>query len=263
MTLRPKARAGATHRRRAGERGQSTLLVAIMLIVFLGITGLVIDVARLYVAQRQLQTAADAAALAAAQDLPNGTTAVTTACTYSASDAPAGSCDGVTVGADGLNKGIALNGVQTTTQLECVGSSSAGVGCVVGAGCPANAQFPPSGQGGCNAIKVSEKATKSLLFMRVLGIDTWDVAASSTAAMAGGTPHPLDVEVLTDSTASMQQKCSSSVAGVPNTSTTPTKLDCANAGVRALLQTMYPCSLSGCGAGSSRTTSRTRSTRSA
>ena len=42
----------------------------------------------------------------------------------------------------------------------------------------------------------------------------------------------------------MESACSSSVAGVPGTGSTPTKLDCAKAGIRALLGTLYPCDLS-------------------
>ncbi len=59
--------------------------------MLLGFVGIVIDVGRLYVTQRHLQTATDAAALAAAQDLPNGTTALATVCTYSAT-AATGNC---------------------------------------------------------------------------------------------------------------------------------------------------------------------------
>jgi len=47
----------------------------------------------------------------------------------------------------------------------------------------------------------------------------------------------------------MQSPCSSSVSGIPSTSTTPTKTDCAKNGVRALLNTLYPCDsgLASCG----------------
>ena len=51
---------------RRGQRGQAIVLVALMLAVLLGFLGLSIDSGRLYVERRQLQTAADSAALAAA-----------------------------------------------------------------------------------------------------------------------------------------------------------------------------------------------------
>src|ERR1700742_2520169 len=78
-----------------GEDGQSLIFVAICLLVMIGFLGLTIDVGRLYITQRHLQTAADAAALAAAQDLPNGTTALQTACAYSATaSSTGGTCTG-------------------------------------------------------------------------------------------------------------------------------------------------------------------------
>ena len=52
------------------ERGQTLILVALGLPVFFALLVLVIDGAQLLVERQRLQTAADAAALAAAQDLP-------------------------------------------------------------------------------------------------------------------------------------------------------------------------------------------------
>jgi Putative Flp pilus-assembly TadE/G-like len=51
------------------------VVVAVSMVVFIGMGALAIDLSSFYQAQRQAQTAADAAALGAAQDLPNGTTA--------------------------------------------------------------------------------------------------------------------------------------------------------------------------------------------
>jgi hypothetical protein len=52
------------------ESGQAIVLVAALLAVLFGVAGLVIDVGSWYQADRKLQTAADAAALAGAQELP-------------------------------------------------------------------------------------------------------------------------------------------------------------------------------------------------
>jgi hypothetical protein len=49
--------------------------------------------------------------------------------------------------------------------------------------------------------------------------------------------HPLHVEVVLDTTGSMSQSCSGTVTGIAS----PTKIDCAKAGVRALLQALWPC----------------------
>ncbi len=61
----------------AGERGQATVLFALMLVGLLGVAGLVIDGSNTQENHRQMQNAADAAALAGAEDLPavNTTTA--------------------------------------------------------------------------------------------------------------------------------------------------------------------------------------------
>jgi hypothetical protein len=55
------------------ESGQAIVLSAVWMIVLLGMAGLVIDVGSWYRAQRNLQSDADAAALAAAQELPDDT----------------------------------------------------------------------------------------------------------------------------------------------------------------------------------------------
>jgi hypothetical protein len=83
------------------------------------------------------------------------------------------------------------------------------------------------------------------LLAGVIGIHTMDVSVKSTASATGGSPTPLDVVVIVDTTASMQSSCSSTVAGVTN----PSKLDCAKAGVGAQIGQLWPCSpsLSSCG----------------
>ncbi len=59
------------------ETGQALILPAIMLTFLLGMTALVLDVGSWYSAQRHAQAVVDAAALAAAQALPNDTTTAT------------------------------------------------------------------------------------------------------------------------------------------------------------------------------------------
>ena len=59
-------------RRARSVRGQILPLIVLMLVALLGIAAFAIDVGYAYYAKRQLQSATDAAALAGAQDLPNG-----------------------------------------------------------------------------------------------------------------------------------------------------------------------------------------------
>ena len=67
-----------SRRRGADESGVVIVLVAVLMVVILGAAALAIDVGSIYKAQRQAQTAADAGALAASQDLPSSTVSATT-----------------------------------------------------------------------------------------------------------------------------------------------------------------------------------------
>jgi len=64
------------------ETGQSTIIIALAIVVLCGVTALVVDTGTAYVQKGQLQTAADAAALAAAHELPNATKAKNEAAVY-------------------------------------------------------------------------------------------------------------------------------------------------------------------------------------
>ena len=63
---------GAKRAKVAGrsESGQAVVLSVVWMVVLLGMAGLVIDVGSWYRSQRNLQSDADAAALAGAQELP-------------------------------------------------------------------------------------------------------------------------------------------------------------------------------------------------
>ncbi|MDD2497956.1 MAG: pilus assembly protein TadG-related protein [Desulfitobacteriaceae bacterium] len=64
------------------EDGQALVLFALLLVVLMGFTALVIDVGKLRLTKTHMQNAADAAALAGAQDLPNESKAKSTAKNY-------------------------------------------------------------------------------------------------------------------------------------------------------------------------------------
>jgi len=67
--------------KRRGERGQALIIFVLALAVLLGFTALVIDVGLAFQERRNAQNGADAAALAAAQDLRDGAGPVTAAAT--------------------------------------------------------------------------------------------------------------------------------------------------------------------------------------
>jgi hypothetical protein len=68
--------------RARGERGSTVVFFVVFLAALVGMLAFVLDVGAWFRAQRNLQGAADAATLAAAQDLPNTAAATTTATTY-------------------------------------------------------------------------------------------------------------------------------------------------------------------------------------
>jgi Flp pilus assembly protein TadG len=214
--------AGTIRRRTRREEGQVIVIMVLFLVVLCGFAGMTIDVGRIYVAQRQLQEAVDAAALAAAQDLPTTATANSDVTAYSAY-----------AGQKNAHSASMVAATPVAT-YKCLSST--------GLSCPSG-----SGQCSCNAIQVKESATVNTTFLRVLGLTSFTaVGATSTASMHGGSAHPLDVAVVLDTTGSMSSGCSNSVSGIPSGAT---KLDCAKEGVRALLTSLSPCNstLANCG----------------
>jgi Flp pilus assembly protein TadG len=156
------------------ETGQVLPLVVVGLVAMLGMAAFVVDIARIYHAQRTLQATADAAATAGAQDLPNSGTAINTAKAYSASP-----------GAKNVQP--QFTGVSTTASTKCV----------------PNMECNP-----VNTLVVKEEANINTLFARILGINTVHITAKATAQMNGGTPQPFDVMIVIDRSGSMCQPCS-------------------------------------------------------
>jgi Flp pilus assembly protein TadG len=73
------------------QKGQSTVITLVFLVVLLGMAALVLDVGSWYRAKRSTQSTADAAALAGAQSLPDTTTAKTLAQQYASKNGGLGS----------------------------------------------------------------------------------------------------------------------------------------------------------------------------
>jgi Flp pilus assembly protein TadG len=215
--MRPVRR---TNRVVSEERGQVLILFVVVLVVLLGMAAIAIDVGRAYVAQRQLRAAADAAAVAAANDLPVPSAScglLPAAWAYSASAAA-----GCPVG---KNLSATLPNVTTSVQVFCLSA-------LVGTGTAPPCRTSQAGGPSQNAVTVTESTSIPLTLAKVLrGLTpTWTVKATSTALMHGGAPHPADIMLVLDRTGSMTQSCS---AG-------GTKLACAQAGVNAFLQQMLP-----------------------
>lgn len=190
----------------ADRSGAAAMIFVGTLVVTMGMAAFVIDVGAVRVAQRELQASSDAAALAGASEILSGN-AMAQAASYSA-----GSGGANQVRSDGARISVGY------PVLKCLAGT--GVPC----GGPANA----------NAIAVRQQAVVPMIFGRILGLDHWEITALATAGLAGGKAKPLEIMFLMDATASMNDANRS--CSVSNS----TKLTCALAGGRALINSLAP-----------------------
>jgi Putative Flp pilus-assembly TadE/G-like len=125
MSLRPTDALRPLRRRVAQEQGAAAVVVAVCLVVFLGFAALAINIGSLYQAQRQAQSAADAGALAAADDLGTSTASSATSdgTTYATTNYP-GSNPTVNVNAAGSQVTVNVTASTPTFLGGLFGSSS-------------------------------------------------------------------------------------------------------------------------------------------
>ncbi len=203
-----QGRTSILRRLRHDERGQALIFAAVAMVGVFAVTAFAIDTVQVLQLRRELQASTDAAALAAAQVLPDTAGAIATANSYS-------SITG------GLNR-------RPNHPTVTMASGFPTTRCMTSSGVPCNPH---------NAVVVRQQSDVPTFFARVVGLSTVTSSATATAGMRGGVPKPLDVIVIMDTTQSMHDPCSSSVAGVSH----PSLLDCSKAGVRALLNGLWPC----------------------
>jgi hypothetical protein len=154
----------------AAEQGQVIPLLAVSLVVLLAFLGLVIDIGKAYYVQRSLQSAADAAALAGAADLPLTSTALATAKAY--------------------GSGAKMRNDQSKTGATVIETITAT--CLVSIkGCAPN-----------NAVIVTEEAKVQTAFLQVLGFGQATIDVKATACSPCGA-RPLDIMLVLDRTGSM------------------------------------------------------------
>ena len=191
------------------QRGQVLPWVALGMVGMLGVGGLATDVGRAYVIQSQLQTYANAAALAAAGDVYNTSTtdsATTVANNYSASS-----------GDENANPNLAT--VNTSVVPKCLNLlMPAGSSCITGS--PAN------------AVQVTESTTMTTFFMTVFGKSSLNIQATATASMQG-IAEQWNVAIIEDATGSMAT-ADTNCGGI-------TEFQCALNGIQALLASTNPC----------------------
>lgn len=197
-------------RLRRDRRGSVAVMMAAGLVLFIGFGAAVVDIGYLFHVKRVLQTSADMAALAGAQDINccSGSPgrAVTTAVSYS----------GVT-GHRNATPDLDVTMASGYPALRCFSSTG----------------MPCAGSDSANGIVVKQQTEVPLFFAKIFGNSSIQVSVTSVAGK-GGASKPADVIVILDTTASMNTvDPSCSIVGA-------TRLDCAFAGFRTLLAGFSP-----------------------
>lgn len=203
----------------AAESGQMLPLIALLSALVLAMGGICIDVGHAFICKRELQTSADAAALAGAWAL-------------TATNATAGSVQSLASAYSSArgnkNANPAFTSVTVSTTLKCLNTvSNWGVFC--------------SGSNtGNNAVQVLETATIDTWFIRLASVfgvasaNTLTIQAESTAAMRSGGNDQYNVAIVLDTTGSMNNIDHDANCG-------NTEIYCALQGLRVLLQSLSPC----------------------
>ncbi len=201
------------------ESGQMLPVIAVMMIVLLGFTGLVLDVGHAYICHRELQFSADAAALAGAPAMagasshPLATTGggvLAVATNYS-------SLPGMRNADQRLPNVTMVSGYPL---LKCLATFQAqGISCV--------------GFVSYNAVQVKLQETVPLYFASLFGFKTMTIQAMATAVKGGGPSRPYNIAIILDTTGSMGENDSNCGGS--------TRIACALTGIQVLLHDLDPC----------------------
>jgi len=206
---------GPVDRLRRNERGVVLVFCAFLSVILIAMVGLAVDVGYVLSVRQALQASTDAAATAGAMDI--GVTGGNPSAKATLYSSVAG------------NKNARTNiaGVSISTTVKCTNFMS---NLMTGGNCT-SATTPP------NTVSVTQTANVPLFFLPVRGFRTMTVRTTATSAARGGGLPPLDIMVVLDTTGSMSGNCSASISGLAN----PKRLDCAKAGIKALLTSLWPC----------------------
>jgi Flp pilus assembly protein TadG len=205
------------------ESGQTLAFTALILVSFLGLSGMAMDAGHGYYAYQRLKAATNAATLAGAAGMPDTAVAAANVAAYSSAS-----------GANNSLGSIMTNVVATPTfNCSSVVSTTFNVPCETASG----------SAGGYNSLSVTQTAKVHTWFGCFFGVCNFNIAATSTAAMAGGTNTPYNLAIIMDTTNSMTQSNKESDC-------TSSKIVCAVQGFQTMLEFMDPCALSTTCAGS-------------
>jgi hypothetical protein len=148
-------------------------MTGVLLGIMIVLVALVVDIGHTRLVQRQLQAGVDAAALAAAQELPDETAAVATAHEYSPTPG-------------NKNAVNTVGNAATTAITRCITSIP---------GC--NTRYSEA-----NAVTVTSTSNVPTFFARIIGVDKLTVSARATACFPCSI-RPLDIMLILDRTGSM------------------------------------------------------------
>jgi hypothetical protein len=230
-----------------GEEGQVLPWMALLMIVFIGAAGLTLDLGRGWVAYRQLQASADAAALAGVKAMAANNATVSAVqnatCQFSANGSTSNNCTMITTGTSPSTTTITKAGINTAPGLNSV-TTTATVKCVLGV------TYVPTtcsaSNTGYNVIQVVERTTIPAFFIEALqsfGMNTGNSLTlnSTSSATLNGTMSPVNVAILVDTTNSMGQSDPTHCGGTAPSNHTQTKAQCAFLGVQTLLSELPAC----------------------
>ncbi len=148
---------------RRDQRGSVIVMIPVFFLVAAGFASLAVDMGHLYSLRGELQNTADAAALAAANDLPEADDVRATAVEYATKNMP-----------------VAEHGTVLANADAVTGNWDAGTRTFTPAGSPANAVRVVTRRSEANGNAAG------LFFARILGFDQADVEASAIASSQGG-----------------------------------------------------------------------------
>jgi hypothetical protein len=219
------------------QSGQVLPWAALLMIMFCGISALVIDVGRGVIGYQQLVASTNAAAMAAGYTLPNANYNCEALLFSSSSNSNTGNSNYCGTGSSGVyagaNSSNMLHNVTTTVTPRC--SST-----IAGAGWNIPCQAIGTSTTTANVVIVNQTAQIPTMFAGIMGIHTLSIGATASAAARGAGAESWNVGIIVDTTASMSSG-DSNCGSVPGVSGTPSRLQCALYGVQILLGNLDPC----------------------
>jgi hypothetical protein len=220
------------------QSGQVLPWAGFLMLLFCGVSALVIDVGRGVIAYQQLVASTNASAMAAGYSLPNTNYSCEALLFSASSNSNTSASNYCGTGSSGVytgaNGSVLLQNVQTTVTPHC--SST-----IAGTGWNIPCQAIGSSTTTANVVTVHQTATIPTIFAGLMGIPSLSLGATASAAARGAGAESWNVAIIIDTTRSMTMNQDSNCGTVPGVSGTPTRLQCALYGVQVLLGNLDPC----------------------